>query len=53
MLADIIACGIAAGAFAALGILLVNGKCLTLDQHGSHCACDLRGPVGGYLCEYG
>jgi len=30
MLADIIACGIAAGAFAALGILLVNGKCLTL-----------------------
>jgi hypothetical protein len=30
MLTDITACGIAAGAFAALGVLLVNGKCLTL-----------------------
>jgi len=30
MLGDIIACGIAAGAFAVLGILLVNGKCLIL-----------------------
>lgn len=30
MAADIIACGVAAAFFASLGILLVNGKCLTL-----------------------
>lgn len=30
MLADIIGCVVAAAVFAALGILLINGKCLTL-----------------------
>lgn len=30
MFTDIIACGIAAAAFATLGVLLVNGKCLMI-----------------------